>query len=67
MISNFLESHQKTVNFGLINNPIETRIVFNDFLNSHLGQTLSDDVVDIALSNIVITGDPLSDSVYILC
>ncbi len=44
--------------------PVETRIVFNDFLNSHLGQSLSDDVVDTALSNIVITGDPLSDSVY---
>jgi len=34
------------------------------FLNSHLGQPLSDEVVDIALSNIVITDDPLPDSVY---
>ena len=45
--------------FGLINILLKLRIVFNDFLNSHLGQSLSDDVVDIALSNIVITGDPL--------
>jgi NitT/TauT family transport system substrate-binding protein len=44
-------------------NPVETRIIFNDFLNSHLGQSLSDDVVDIALSNLVITDDPLPDSI----
>ncbi len=47
-----------------MNIPIETRIVFNDFLNSYLGQSLSDDVVDIALSNIVITADPLPDSIF---
>jgi len=38
--------------------------VFNDFLNSHLGQPLSDNVVDIALSNLVITADPIPDSVH---
>jgi len=63
VISNLLTSHHETV-LWINQHPIETRIVFNDFLNSHLGQSLSDDVVDIALSNIVITGDPLSDSVY---
>ena len=39
-------------------------LFFNDFLNSYLGQPLSDDVVDIALSNLVITADPLHDSVF---
>ena len=34
------------------------------FLNSHLGQSLSDDVVDIALSNILITSDPKLDSIH---
>ena len=43
---------------------METRIVFNDFLNSYLGQSLPDDVVDIALSNLEITSDPIADSVY---
>ncbi len=33
-------------------------------MNSYLGQSLSDDVVDIALSNLVITADPLPDSVF---
>ena len=62
IISSFLESHYETVTW-INQNPIDTRIVFNDFLNSHLGQSLSDDVVDIALSNLVITDDPLLDSV----
>jgi NitT/TauT family transport system substrate-binding protein len=45
-------------------NPEETRNIFNDFLDSHLGQSLSDNVVDIALSNIQITDDPKRNSVF---
>ena len=63
IISNFLLSHHKTVNW-INENPIETRNIFNTFLKSHLGQSLSDDVVDISLSNLEITSDPVSDSVY---
>ena len=63
LVSDFLMSHQETV-IWINQNPVETRIVFNDFLKSHLGQSLSDDVVDIALSNLVITDDPQSDSVH---
>jgi len=63
IISNFLNSHHDTV-IWINQHPIETRNVFNDFLNSHLGQSLSDDVVDIALSNLVITADPLPNSVF---
>jgi NitT/TauT family transport system substrate-binding protein len=63
LISNFLSSHHETVSW-INQNPIETRIAFNAFLDSYLGQSLSDDVVDIALSNLEITSDPLHDSVY---
>jgi NitT/TauT family transport system substrate-binding protein len=63
VISNLLDSHHDTATW-INENPTETRIIFNDFLNSHLGQPLSDDVVDIALSNLVITDDPLLDSVH---
>lgn len=63
IIENFLESHHETV-IWINENPLETRTVFNNFLDSHLGQSLSDDVVDIALSNILITSDPKLDSVY---
>jgi len=63
IVSNFLDSHYQTVTW-INQNPINTRIIFNDFLNSHLGQSLSNDVVDIALSNLVITSDPLPDSIH---
>ena len=63
VVSDLLTSHHETV-IWINQNPIETRIIFNDFLNSYLGQSLSDDVVDIALSNLVITADPLPDSVF---
>ncbi len=63
IIENFLQSHYETVTW-INENPIETRTVFNNFLDSHLGQSLSDDVVDIALSNILITSDPKLDSVF---
>ena len=63
LISDFLSSHHKTVTW-INQNPIESRITFNDFLDSYLGQSLSDEVVDVALSNIEITSDPLHDSVY---
>ncbi|MFB5620314.1 MAG: ABC transporter substrate-binding protein, partial [Nitrosopumilus sp.] len=63
IIANFLDSHHETANW-INQNPIETRIIFNNFLTSHLGQSLSDDVVDITLSNLQITDDPLLDSVY---
>ncbi len=59
----FLTSHHETT-IWIVEHPVETRIIFNNFLNSYLGQSLSDDVVDIALSNIVITADPLPDSVF---
>jgi sulfonate transport system substrate-binding protein len=63
LVSSLLNSHHDTATW-INQNPLETRIIFNDFLKSHLGKSLSDDVVDIALSNIEITDDPQSDSVY---
>ena len=61
-ISKFLSSHHRTVNW-INQNPVDTRIVFNNFLDSYLGEPLSDDVVDVALSHLTITSDPLPDSV----
>jgi NitT/TauT family transport system substrate-binding protein len=63
LISKFLISHHNTVEW-INDNPLETRIIFNDFLKSHLGQSLSDTVVDISLSNLEITTNPVKDSVY---
>ncbi|NND86874.1 MAG: ABC transporter substrate-binding protein [Nitrosopumilus sp.] len=60
---NFLNSHHETV-MWINENPTETRIVFNNFITSHLGKSMSDDVIDIALSNLMITSDPVPNSIY---
>ena len=44
-------------------NPIQTRVTFNEFLDSYLGEPLPDNVVDTALSHLQITSDPKRDSV----
>jgi len=63
LVSKLLASHHETADW-INENPTETRIIFNHFLKSHLGQSLSDEIVDVALSNLVITADPTLDSVY---
>lgn len=63
VITSLLNSHRETA-IWINENPTDTRIIFNDFLNSYLGQSLPDDVVDTALSNLVITADPISDSIF---
>ncbi len=63
LISKFLVSHKNTADW-INDNPIETRIIFNNFFKSHLGKSLSNDIVDISLSNLKITADPVKDSVY---
>jgi len=63
IISNFLMSHHDT-SIWINQNQVETRIIFNNFLKSHLGKSPPDNIMDIALSNLVITNDPKSDSVY---
>ena len=62
-VSNFLQSHHNTVQW-INENPVETRNVFNSFLKSYLGQSLSDEIVDIALSNLQIIDDPLPSSIH---
>ncbi len=57
-----LQAHHEAVEW--INaNPVQTRTTFNGFLDSYLGEPLPDDVVDTALSNLLITSDPKRDSV----
>ena len=63
LLGDFIRAHHETV-IWIQTNPKDTRIVFNDFLDSHFGQSLSDNVVDVALSNILITADPKPASVF---
>ena len=57
-----VEAHNATVDWINVN-PVQTRVVFNEFLDSYLGEPLPDKVIDTALSNLQITSDPKSDSI----
>ena len=63
VVEKWLESHQQTSNW-INNNPKETRIVFNEFMQNTMGQTLSVSVVDEALVNLEITTNSVNDSIY---
>jgi len=63
IVATWLESHQQTANW-INEHPQETRIIFNQFMQNTMGQTLSDSVVDEALGNLVITTDSANDSIY---
>jgi len=63
VVATWLESHQQTANW-INDHPQETRIIFNQFMQNTMGQTLSDSVVDEALGNLAITTDSVNDSIY---
>ncbi len=63
VVEKWLESHKQTATW-INNNPKETRIAFNEFMQETMGQTLSDIVVDGALVNLEITTNPVEDSIY---
>lgn len=63
LVSKWLESHQQTANW-INNNQKETRVVFNEFMQKTLGQTLSDSIIDESLVNLEITTNPVDDSIF---
>ncbi len=63
ILEKWLESHQQTTNW-INNNPIETRIIFNEFMLHHMGKAFPDSIIDEALGNLEITTDPIHDSIY---
>jgi NitT/TauT family transport system substrate-binding protein len=63
IVTKWLESHQQTANW-INDNQKETRIIFNEFMQNTMGQTLSDGVVDEALVNLEITTDSVDDSIH---
>lgn len=63
IVQNWLEAHKQTEEW-IVNNPEQTRIIFNEFMKRDLGKALPDSLVDKALANFEITSDPIKDSVY---
>lgn len=64
VVSKWLDAHKETVNF-INENPTDTRIIFNQFMKDTMGRSFSDSVIDESLSNLVITSDPIKESIFL--
>jgi len=63
IIQKWLEAHQQTVNW-INSNKEETRTIFIDFMKNKMGKSLSAKLIDESLSNLEITSDPITSSIY---
>ncbi len=64
VIKNWIESHDKTVNW-INTNPNKSELIFNDFMEKTLGAPLPELIVRESLSNLEITSDPVPESIAI--
>lgn len=63
IIHKWLDAHKQTINW-INSNPEQTRITFIEFMKKETGKSLSDRLVDEALSNMEITSDPIASSIH---
>ena len=62
IISNWIDSNKETVQW-INSNPEETKQVYSKFLQGYMGKTLPDQIIDESFSNLIITSNPLKESV----
>ncbi len=62
IIQNWVESHKETVSW-INSNPDKSKIIFSDFLKKYMGKSLPSKIIDESFSNLVITSDPIKNSV----
>ena len=64
IIKKWINTNEKTVEW-INNHPDESKKLYNEFLKSYMGRTLPQNIVEKSFSNIIITSEPLENSVYI--
>ena len=63
IIKKWIEANEKTAKW--INQyPEESKILYNDFMKSHMGKTLPEKIIETSFSYIIVTSEPLENSVY---
>ncbi|MBM2852777.1 MAG: sulfate transporter substrate-binding protein, partial [Candidatus Nitrosotenuis sp.] len=62
LAAKWIDAHTNTVNW-IKENPDKTESIFIDFYKKHTGKKLSKDIVHGAFSNIMITSDPIPNSI----
>ena len=63
IIKQWINANEKTVQW-INNHPNESEILYNEFLKSYMGRTLPQNIVEKSFSNIIITSEPLENSVH---
>ena len=63
VVQNWIKSNEKTVQW-INNNPEQTKKIYSEFLTDYMGKTLPDEIIDESFSNLIITSNPLKNSVY---
>ena len=63
LINKWLKANQQTIDW-INSNPEQTRITFIEFMKKETGKSLSDGLVDEALSNLKFTSDPIVSSIH---
>ena len=63
IIKKWINANEKTVQW-INNHPNESKKLYNEFLKSYMGRTLPENIVEKSFSNIIITSEPLENSVY---
>ena len=63
IIRKWINANEKTVQW-INNHPDESKKLYNEFLKSYMGRTLPENIVEKSFSNIIITSEPLENSVY---
>ena len=62
IVQKWLESHREIAEW-ISENPVETRIIFSQFMKYTMGRSLSDSVIDESLNHLQITSDPIVPSI----
>jgi NitT/TauT family transport system substrate-binding protein len=62
LAAKWIDAHTNTVNW-IKENPDKTESIFIDFYKKHTGRKLSKDIIHGAFSNIMITSDPIPNSI----
>ena len=63
IIKKWINANEKTVQW-INNHPDESKKLYNEFMKSYMGKTLPENIVEKSFSNIIITSEPLENSVY---
>ena len=63
IIKKWITGNEKTVQW-INNHPDESKKLYNEFLKSYMGRTLPQNIVEKSFSNIIITSEPLENSVH---